>query len=53
MKHIFLYGILFLVFAFVGCLDDKGNYDFVKLQEPEWKKDIINLYFREGDIARF
>ena len=37
MKYInWLIGSL-LTLAFLSCMDDKGSYDYTKLDEPVWK----------------
>lgn len=54
MKNkIYLIGI-FSLFLFWGCFKDEGNYDYTKLNAPEWKiKGGIEMTFRAGETAKF
>ena len=57
MKYInWLIGSL-LTLAFLSCMDDKGSYDYTKLDEPVWKlregSNTIWVECRAGEMAKF
>lgn len=37
----------------VGCFDDEGNYDYKKVDAPEWNTSTIQLTVRAGETAKF
>ena len=54
MKYInWLIGSL-LTLAFLSCMDDKGSYDYTKLDEPVWKlregSNTIWVECRAGEV---
>jgi hypothetical protein len=52
MKNSILLGIFMLGFL-VGCFDDEGNYDYKKVDAPEWNTSTIQLTVRAGETAKF
>ena len=46
-----------LTLAFLSCMDDKGSYDYTKLDEPVWKlregSNTIWVECRAGEMAKF
>lgn len=36
-----------------GCFDDEGNYDYKKVNEPNWKENTIQMTARAGEITKF
>ena len=38
---------------FVGCLEDKGTYEYEELEKPIWKSNYIEQEVRSGDVVKF
>lgn len=53
MRNSIIFLGIFMLGFLTGCFDDEGNYDYKKVNEPNWKENTIQMTARAGEITKF